>query len=919
MKKGVVYWVYFSSFFLLAGLVSSCSYESTVLDLNSLWKSEWNFSDPSEYNFDHNYVEVKNGSAQLKALDLTLSENDFMQGLHVGTLLKDNHLSLEESTSTFADLRNILPNRVSSMIAYWRFEGDLLDASGNGHNGTFNNGSKLSSGKVGTGVYFDGLDDDISIPDSDDFNLKNFSISFWFYRYDNDYSRFISQQSSDYWIVGIRNSPNNDLYFNSSIDGYSPSVNTGVMPENNAWNHITFSRDTENDVIKLYLNGSLVHQSPTSNNDSYELNQSIRLGSYNGINHFLSGHLDEVAIFNEVVSDSDVLKIFNQQNKLFSDMTGLSPLWTPKWEQLVGYWSMDGHWQDSSGNENHATPSNLPTFSSNPKVGYQSGDFDYDTGHQHLLVANTPLLENVQEGAITIMAWYKPNNLPININNNTVAHGLINKTGQHFGLNYRNNSRFSFELWNNMGSAIGPGSTLNFPPGQFYHVVGVINPTVNTASLYINGEKLNEVDITGETIREYGTAPWIIGAAGTSANTSTYHYAADGQLDEVAIFNTHLSTGEIQKIYHRQKQKYASHYDSPIINIGGATTQWPSLSWSTKIPFGKELVGDFNNDGSPDLEINSNNPQLTESINNGLIGYWPLNELGGANSILDQSGNNHHGSPSGGVSLSLSGQLGPSLNCDGTNSPINIPATGNLSFNPNDNYSFSFWINTDNTHPGGTFSSPFMIDTDLGYLAWIWFRDNTHPSLPSSVAFNQFDGSASSNSAKTLNNSIESGKWYHIFGKNDSGVLRLYINGVATIDTGISLDMSGNTVNAIVINPTNFKGLIDEVAIWNRALSDQEIQNLYRRGANRVKLQVKSCIDSTCQCKSFSSFPAGTANDCDGDTIVNSLDFDDPHKAEFIGPGGDASTYYSELLTAKTQTSFLTVLITLQISMVIFA
>ena len=69
-----------------------------------------------------------------------------------------------------------------------------------------------------------------------------------------------------------------------------------------------------------------------------------------------------------------------------------------------------------------------------------------------------------------------------------------------------------------------------------------------------------------------------------------------------------------------------------------------------------------------------------------------------------------------------------------------------------------------------------------------------------------------------------------------------------------------------------------------------------RRGTNRVKLQVKSCVDSSCNCKSYSSSPAGSIEDCDGDGVINIEDNEDIHLAEFIGPGVDGSTYYSELL-----------------------
>ena len=58
-------------------------------------------------------------------------------------------------------------------------------------------------------------------------------------------------------------------------------------------------------------------------------------------------------------------------------------------------------------------------------------------------------------------------------------------------------------------------------------------------------------------------------------------------------------------------------------------------------------------------------------------------------------------------------------------------------------------------------------------------------------------------------------------------------------------------------------------------------------------MQVKSCVDSSCNCKSYGA--GGTPNNCDGDADTNDIDTDDIHKSEFIGPGGDGTTYFSEL------------------------
>jgi hypothetical protein len=42
------------------------------------------------------------------------------------------------------------------------------------------------------------------------------------------------------------------------------------------------------------------------------------------------------------------------------------------------------------------------------------------------------------------------------------------------------------------------------------------------------------------------------------------------------------------------------------------------------------------------------------------------------------------------------------------------------------------------------------------------------------------------------------------------------------------------------------EGVLDEVAVWDRVLSDIEVLSVYRRGANRLEYQVRTCVDPTC-------------------------------------------------------------------------
>jgi len=80
---------------------------------------------------------------------------------------------------------------------------------------------------------------------------------------------------------------------------------------------------------------------------------------------------------------------------------------------------------------------------------------------------------------------------------------------------------------------------------------------------------------------------------------------------------------------------------------------------------------------------------------------------------------------------------------------------------------------------------------------------------------------------------IETGNWYHIaVVSKASGDMDIYINGV--LDSSASGFSATNEPEAIIIGADTgtemacFKGIIDEVAIFNRALADYEIKQVYQ-------------------------------------------------------------------------------------------
>lgn len=90
------------------------------------------------------------------------------------------------------------------------------------------------------------------------------------------------------------------------------------------------------------------------------------------------------------------------------------------------------------------------------------------------------------------------------------------------------------------------------------------------------------------------------------------------------------------------------------------------------------------------------------------------------------------------------------------------------------------------------------------------------------------------------NTNIQTNKWYYVVATYDGSKMRIYINGKLDNELLVSglIDSSAAGVNTVIgAQPPAeyFKGIIDEVYIWNRALTPQEIKERFEMYASRVK------------------------------------------------------------------------------------
>lgn len=93
-----------------------------------------------------------------------------------------------------------------------------------------------------------------------------------------------------------------------------------------------------------------------------------------------------------------------------------------------------------------------------------------------------------------------------------------------------------------------------------------------------------------------------------------------------------------------------------------------------------------------------------------------------------------------------------------------------------------------------------------------------------------YDGSNVVYTDNTFNESV----WYHIILTIDSGTIEIWVDGVnqsISSDTvSISSDDADLLIGNEVVNDLWMDGIIDEVAIWNRSLTSEEISDIYENG-----------------------------------------------------------------------------------------
>jgi len=238
---------------------------------------------------------------------------------------------------------------------------------------------------------------------------------------------------------------------------------------------------------------------------------------------------------------------------------------------------------------------------------------------------------------------------------------------------------------------------------------------------------------------------------------------------------------------------------------------------------------------TPDLEV-PEPPEMVEvnpfSTDTSLILYFSFDELNG-NQTIDHSYYQNHGMLVGSPKL-VDGKFGKALEFNGETDYVEVPHHSSLTVS--EAVTVMAWIHTPRqNHPGSDFQGIVAKGNQhpRSYSFYTERGGKIHLGLAHSGAKKiiEVDGVPIVHSEDNIpsDGTFELNAWQHVAARIVDGERQYWINGEKAGTSAVQTPFPGlaDTESVLVGNThefnRNYLGLIDEIRIWNRALSDEEI------------------------------------------------------------------------------------------------
>jgi len=212
-------------------------------------------------------------------------------------------------------------------------------------------------------------------------------------------------------------------------------------------------------------------------------------------------------------------------------------------------------------------------------------------------------------------------------------------------------------------------------------------------------------------------------------------------------------------------------------------------------------------------------------IADGLVAYWSFdaNTIKGDN-VSDIVGDNDGVLKGGDL---VGGKINGAIEFDGSSS-VNVEGTDDLDFNGAEEMTVAAWFNPDADDPVGNQAAAGCCGTIVGQRdanGWAIRYDGRNPGQEIEfIVQPNWQGDGGFGAPK-----VAPGEWHYITGVIDVKTMLLYLDGELVVEGPFAGPMStaGTEFDIGLASDGSFIGIIDEVAVYNRALSEDEVRQNY--------------------------------------------------------------------------------------------
>ena len=716
--------------------------------------------------------------------------------------------------------------------AYFMFDGNLTDASGNGVVLTSTGTIQYGPGVIGSGSLYLANEANVTAATLAAKFLTSayaFPVAFTVCMWINTFS-----SSTRACQVFITNSGfGSDTYLSSSIFLGTIIVssvnklqagfyggNTVAMSETwstNTWYHvsITYSSGT----LTLYVNGTSKGScAGTLAQNGFKLGDS----GNTAYPQPFAGLIDDFRIYNRILSATEIAALATNVGVPEAPLTTLA-------SGLVSLLAFDNSTSDAQGTLSAPTVTGTAVFTPMSKVGTYALDLTGNTaGGQSTSTATNALTYNTVTNyafPITLAGW---------INGTAVATiQVVLCIGNNSGANIAYlqayidvNGKFIFSVVN-AGTGYACATSFAAVAGTWYHIA-----VTATAPGYLNGY------VNGVLCASIALPSGYLGAPSNSVNQlrigaqtgTNIGYAFKGFIDDVRVYNRVLSSAEVAGLYAASFSASFSLFQQIIEG-----TNMYDFAWG--LPQARPLTASMwvkNNTAS--------DQQLSISVNNstGLLAWMDFEN----SSFADKLGFLTNATAPVTTTFSTSTYKIGSASLDLTANTMSGTPTNRVIYNTP--YSiqlpltFSLWIYL--TASVTNFVNVFSLGSSTSGTNVVQMFLNASSQLYVDI----YNNNGSYGIGASASTAVAANRWYHVVLVVEArAISQLYMNGVRVSVSATNypsdppfLAAVGNATNQFNlglqtgINNWAFKGYMDDVRIYNSVLSATQVLQLYRNNAS---------------------------------------------------------------------------------------